>query len=184
MRSLRLAILFVLFQQLAFAQPPATDVPTADQVMKAAFEQAGRQKKNVLLMFHASWCGWCHRMDTSLNDPAVKKFFDDNYVITHLVVDESPANKNLENAGANEVRTKYHGDGSGIPFWLVFDKDGKLLADSKLRANNEGPEGGNNIGCPANPEEVTYFVEILKKTSKITDPQLTIIAERFRKNAN
>ncbi len=184
MRSIILSILFVLVHQMAFAQPSVAEVPTADQVMKSALVQAAKEKKNVILMFHASWCGWCHRMDSSLNDPTVKKFFDDNYVITHLVVDESAANKNLENIGANELRTKYHGNGTGIPFWLVFDKDGKLLADSKLRTNNEGLEGGNNIGCPANPAEVTYFLEILKKSSKLTDPQLSIIAERFRKNAN
>ena len=184
MRFTGLSILFILIQQISFAQPSVVDVPSADKVMKTAFEQAVKEKKNVLLMFHASWCGWCHRMDSSLNDPAVRKFFDDNYVITHLVVDESPANKNLENAGANEIRTKYHGDGIGIPFWLVFDRYGILLADSKIRKNNEGPEAGINIGCPANPEEVTSFVEILKKTSKITDPQLSIIAERFKKNAN
>jgi hypothetical protein len=130
-------------------------------------------------MFHASWCGWCHRMDSSLLDPSCRKFFDDNYVIRHLVVDETDY-KNLENPGANEMRTKYKGDGQGIPFWLVFDKDGKLLFDSKLRKDANDP--GNNIGCPASAEEVAYFIEILKKTSKLNSEQLAVISTRFRKN--
>lgn len=184
MRLSGLILLFVFLQNTAFAQPAASDVPTADQVMRSALTQAAKEHKNVILMFHASWCGWCHRMDSSLNDPSVKKFFDDNYVITHLVVDESPANKSLENAGAYEFRTKYHGDGVGIPFWLIFDKAGNLLADSKIRNNGENEAGGNNIGCPANKEEVAYFLDLLRKTSKLKEDQLVLIAERFCKNAN
>ena len=184
MRSIGLSILFAFILQYCAAQTPAVNTPSAEMVMKTALAQAAKENKNVILMFHASWCGWCHRMDSSLNDASVKKFFDDNYVITHLVVDETAALKSYENAGANELRTNYHGDGIGIPFWLVFDKNGKLLADSKIRKETDGPAGGNNIGCPANADEVAYFLEILKKTSTLNDQQLAIIAERFRKNAN
>lgn len=157
-------------------------VASADAIMKDAYQLAAKEKKNVFVMFHASWCVWCHKMDTSMNDPACKKFFNDNYIIRHLVVDESKANKDLENPGADEFRKKYYGDGHGIPFWLVFDKDGKLLADSKIRGEGDGPEKGQNTGCPATEEEVTYFIEVLKKTSRITSSQLAIIKQRFRKN--
>ncbi|MBK7374589.1 MAG: hypothetical protein IPJ02_03205 [Chitinophagaceae bacterium] len=52
-----------------------------------------------MLIFHASWCGWCHKMDTSLNDISVKRFFDDNFVITHITVLESKGKERLENPG-------------------------------------------------------------------------------------
>lgn len=117
-----------------------------------------------------------------MNDPACKKFFEDNYIIRHLVVDESKDKLALENPGAKELRTKYHGDGQGIPFWLVFDKEGNLLSDSKMRGKMEGPEKGANTGCPATEKEVAYFVEVLQKTSKLTGEQLEIIRKRFRKN--
>ena len=161
------------------AQPTAQ---TADEILRTASEKAAKENKNVFVMFHASWCGWCHKMDYSLNDPACKKFFDDNYVICHLVVDESKDKKNLENPGAAELRTKYYGDGQGIPFWLVFDKDGKLLADSKKRKEGAAADTGDNIGCPATEEEVTNFVSILKMTSRLKDDQLAIIQKRFREN--
>lgn len=172
---------FVLMAPNARAQPaPAAE--SAETIMKSAFKTAAKEKKNVLVMFHASWCGWCHRMDTSLNDPACKKFFDDNFVIRHLVVDESKDKKQLENPGADDMRRQYHGEGQGIPFWLIFDKDGKLLADSKIHKEGEVPEGGQNIGCPATAEEVNYFIELLKKTSKLSPEQEEKIRIRFRKN--
>ena len=158
------------------AQPMA---PSANDILKEAYQQAAKENKKVFIMFHASWCGWCHKMDNSMNDPACKKFFDDSYVIRHLVVDEAKDKKGLEN---NELRTKYNGDGVGIPFWLLFDKDGKLLSDSKMRKEGEGPEKGDNIGCPASEKEVASFIEILKKTSSINNDQVEIVRKRFREN--
>lgn len=159
-----------------------SQVASADAIMKEAYQLAAKEKKNVFVMFHASWCGWCHKMDSSMNDPACKKLFDDNYVIRHLVVDEVKAKKDLENPGANELRKKYFGEGEGIPYWLVFDKEGKLLADSKMRADGDGPERGQNTGCPATVEEVAYFIGVLKKTSRLNDADLSIIQKRFRRN--
>ena len=123
-------ITFLLFLSVTLAAQ--TSPSSADHILKEACQQAAKEKKNVLIIFHASWCGWCHKMDSSLNDKSCKKFFDDNYVIRHLVVDESKDKKDLENPGAYELRTKYHGDDEGIPFWLIFDKEGNLLADSQI----------------------------------------------------
>jgi thiol-disulfide isomerase/thioredoxin len=170
--------LVVCLSLAAWAQDPLS----ADAVMSEAYAAAKAGNKKVFVMFHASWCGWCHKMDAAMNEAGMKKFFEDNFVIRHLVVLESEAKKNLENPGAQEMMKKYHGDKSGIPYWLVFDADGKLLADSKLRAEGEGPEKGNNVGCPAAEEEVAYFVEVLKKTTKLTESELSLIAQRFRKN--
>lgn len=156
--------------------------PSADKILKEAYQQANKENKNVFIIFHASWCVWCHKMDTSMNDPSCKKFFDDNYIIRHLVVSESKDKKQLENPGAEELKNKYNGEGHGIPFWLIFDKDGKLLADSKMRGVGDGPEKGENAGCPATEKEVAFFIEILRKTSRLGQAELEIISKRFRKN--
>jgi len=150
--------------------------------MKEAFTIAKKQKKKVLVMFHASWCGWCHKMDTSLNDASVKKLFDVNFVIRHLVVLESKGKVNLENPGAVEMLTKYGGKDEGIPYWLIFDQDEKFLADSRMRATINGVEKLQNTGCLASKEEVEYFIEVLKKTTALSDGQLEKIRARFRKN--
>lgn len=155
---------------------------SADEILKEAFTVAKTTNKKVVVMFHASWCGWCHKMDTSLNDPAVKKFFDDNFVIRHLVVFESKGKQNLENPGALAMLTKFEGQDQGIPFWLIFDKDEKFLFDSRMKATVNGVEKLQNIGCPASKEEVDYFIEILKKTTQLKEDQLEKIRVRFRKN--
>ena len=155
---------------------------SAEMIMREAFVSAKTQNKKVLVMFHASWCGWCHKMDTSLKDASVKKYFDDNFVIRHLVVFESKGKENLENPGALEMITKYEGKDQGIPFWLIFDKDENFLADSRMKTTINGVEKLQNTGCPATKAEVDHFIEILRKTTLLKDDELEKIRIRFRRN--
>lgn len=175
-------LLLSLVSVKAYTQAPPL---TADQILKEAYAEAAFNHKKVIIIFHASWCGWCHRMDSSMNDASCKKYFDENFVVRHLVVDESKDKKELENPGANELRTKYHGDGIGIPFWLIMDDKGNLLADSKMRAAGAGLDApGDNMGCPAQPNEVAYFIATLKKITKLSTAQELALKTRFEKNAH
>ncbi len=175
----------ILLSALPFAIQAQMAPPSAQEVMENAFQQASKENKNVFVIFHASWCGWCHRMDSSMNDAVCKKYFDDNYVIRHLTVDETKDKKNLENPGANEFRKKYGGDGEGIPYWIIFDAKGNLLADSRFREDgNVNGKPGENSGCPATEKEVTYFIKVLKQTSKLSAEDEAVVAKRFRENAN
>ena len=173
-----LFILMVLFLTAGLmGQEPA---PTAQSIMDAAYKKATLENKKVFLMFHASWCGWCHRMDSLMTKTDCKSLFEDNFVIEHLVVQESAKKKNLENPGAQEMLVKYKGDKSGIPYWLVFNSKGKLLADSRMKTKSkEGKTVLANTGCPATEEEVAYFRSVLDKTTKLTAQDLDLIAERF-----
>jgi len=156
---------------------------SVDEIMGQALQQAATEKKNVLIIFSASWCGWCHKMDSSINDKRCKKLFEKNYVIRHLVVDERRDKKNLENPGADDFRIKYNGDNQGIPFWLIFDKNGTLLADSQFRAEGASLDTrGPNVGCPVSETEVAKFTDILKKTSHLKKSELATIGRRFRQN--
>jgi len=145
---------------------------SASVVMKKAYEQASKENKKVFLIFHASWCSWCKKMEQKMADPSCKDFFEKNYVIVHLDVLERQGNKQLENPGAFDLLKKYNGDKSGIPFFLIFDKDGKLLEDS-FDANSQ------NLGCPASKEEVDEFVRMLKATSALNDEELQVIYNLF-----
>lgn len=160
-------------------------MPTADAVLQKAYAQAAKENKNVLVMFHASWCGWCKKLDASLNDPSCKMMFDKNYVITHLDVYEHKGKENLENPGALALLTKYHGTDQGVPYFFIFDPKGNLLADSKMRPNGGAPGSeapGDNVGCPSEDKEVDFFADVLKKTSTLNTKDLDVIKTRFRLN--
>ena len=176
------AILFVGFAMLfalgSFAQKAT---PSAGVVLKAAYARAAKQDKMVLLMFHASWCGWCKKMDSSLLD--TKYIFDKNFTIEHLTVQESKGKEYLENPGAEELLQQYNGKGQGLPYWVILNKEGTLLFDSRLqKVQPDGTMKGNSIGCPATKEEVDYFISILKKTTSLDGDDLGIIQDRFRLN--
>ena len=165
----------------ANAQMPAP----AETVVKNATQLAQKSNRKVLLIFHASWCGWCHKMDSSLNDPGCKKYFDKNFVIEHLTVMESKGKENLQNPGALELMNKYDGKDQGLPYWVILDKDGKTLFDSQTRKMQpDGTVKGSNMGCPASADEVKVFINILKQTTKLDDTELTAISKRFRLNEN
>ena len=179
MKSIFLATLLIFSFSFSQAQKPAT----VDEVINTAYAKAKKENKKVFVKFSASWCGWCHKMDASLKEPAVEKYFNDNFVFVVLIVDESEEKKNLENEGADAFRKKLNGDGVGIPFWAVLDAKGNILGDSYMRtADQTAAEKGSNIGCPAKEEEVQAFIDVLKKTTKVSANQQVAIHNVFRKN--
>jgi len=143
----------------------------ASVVLEKAMAQAKKEKKNVFVMYHASWCGWCKKMEANMQNEAVKPFFDKNYVTTFLTVQERK-DKSLENPGADEILKKYKADKSGIPFWQIYDADGNLLADSF-------DSKGQNMGCPTTKEEVAEFTDKLKKSAALKEKQRQKIEEVF-----
>ncbi len=170
MKKSLLAILLLAFTSTLFAQQAAP----AEDILGPALYRAKQEKKNVMVIFHASWCGWCKKMDASLSDPTIKKYIDDYYVITHITVQESDGKKNLENPGGEALLQSYRAGSHGLPFFAIVDGNNKLLADSY------GKDG--NLGCPATKEEVDDFIKILSKSSSINKEGLKSIEKVFRKN--
>ena len=140
--------------------------------MKEAFAEAKKDNKNVMIIFKASWCGWCKRMIANVNNESVKDLFERNYVIRELDVLERADKKELENPGALDLLKQYKADKSGIPFFLIYDAEGKLLT-------NGFDDEGQNLGCPASEEEVAIFIDKLKETSHLTEGEVVAIREVF-----
>ena len=170
MKQLISIITFIFLSNLCLAQA----VPNSGTIMAAAYKKAAKENKNVFVIFHASWCGWCKKLDASMNDVTTKKYFDDNYVIVHLTVQENPVNKKLENKGADLFLAKYKGEKAGLPFFLIMDKKGMKLGDSFVN--------GENLGCPASAKEVESFIVLLNKSSKVRG-DLQAVVTRFMQNA-
>ena len=156
---------------------------TAGKIMDDASKLASKEGKSVMIVFHASWCGWCKKFEASVSDPSCKAFFEKHFIIRYLDILERGDKKTIENPEAIEVYNKYGGQGGGIPFFLIFDKNKTLISDSKIRAAGDGPEKPlQNMGCPATEDEADAFIKILEKATKITDAEKSAIMERFKKN--
>lgn len=163
-----LIIAGLLLCQLNFAQEKA------DVILKKALTEAKAENKNVLLMFHASWCKWCHTMENNMKLPETKPVFEKKFVTAYVDVQEMGEKKKLENPGGEALMNKYKGKDAGLPFWLILSPGGKVLADSF----NDKKE---NLGCPSTAEEVDVFLAKLKKSSKMNDNELQAVKKAFVK---
>lgn len=163
-----LGLLF--FQTVSIAQ-----TPSAVAILKPVYNKAAKTNKKVLLIFHASWCGWCKKMDASLTDATIKAAIDRNFEIAHLTVYENDAKKDLENPGGLALLTKLGGADQSLPYWFVLDAQGNKLANSEFAPHK-------NAGCPSAEAEVAYFIKVLQQTGTFTPAELEKIKLRFRKN--
>jgi len=147
----------------AFAGPPSSDKVLAEAKAKASAEQ-----KAIFVHFGASWCGWCKRLDAFLDRKDVKPVFEKYFVPVKLVVQEREKDKALENPGADAFLAKLGGP-SGLPYAAFLDSKGTLIANSKNGL-------GNNIGFPAEPDEIDCFVQMMKKAApKMSEDDLSVI---------
>ena len=165
--ALRTLVVLVFAAALVTSVAAQVQPPPAKAVLSDAVKTASAEKKNVLIHFGASWCSWCKRLDQMLESEEVGKLFHDNYVITHLTIQESKDKVALENPGAQEMVNEAGASGSGVPVYIFFDSEGNRLATSLAMPD------GKNIGHPATPEEIQAFDRLLEKTA----PRMTA-AER------
>lgn len=153
------------------------DPKPAAEVLATAYEKARAEKKTVFLIFHASWCGWCKKMDAFMELKEFKPIFDKHYVIVHLDVMEAPEKKNLENPGGMEVLKSLGGEESGLPFFAILDPDGKVVVNSLREVDGKKNDPKMNTGHPVAPEEVAWFMEMLKRSSKMDQADTKAIHE-------
>lgn len=162
-------VLFAVLTALpALAQAaPADAGATADEVMAHAKTQAAAEHKNILLVFGASWCINCRLFDKFLADPAIHPIMDKAFVFVDMNTGEHASDKKHANLpGGEKLQSSLGGKDAGWPYIVMLTPTGKLLADAN-RPANLGHEG--NIGYPAAPYEIDWFIEMLKRS----DPALT-----------
>lgn len=130
--------------------------PSAEQVLAEAKSKASAEHKAIFLHFGASWCIWCKRLEAFLDRQDIKPVFEKYFVPITLVVQENDKNKSLENPGADKLLTQLGGP-SGLPYSAFLDSEGSLIVNSK--------RDGQNIGYPSQPQEIDWFVQMMKKAA-------------------
>jgi len=150
--------------------PAATSLPSADDVMTQAKTKAAAEHKNILLVFSASWCGPCHLFEAFLHDPATGSIMDKNFVTARLDVGERPGDKrHSDSPGAEAFRSSLHGAQAGYPFIVMLDPTGKVIVNSNRPVN--GNAVGENVGYPALPVEIDWFMKMLHQAAPAISPQ-------------
>jgi thioredoxin-related protein len=144
---------------------------SAQIILKAAVAEAQSSKKNIFLIFHATWCSWCKRLETALNDPEIKTLIDTNYIIVMLDVNERGDKiQTHENPAGQKLMSGFGGNNAGLPFIVFLNGTGKMIANSNVMPKRQ------NIGYPGSKEEIAAFVKLLKKTAlRLTSKQRDVI---------
>ena len=140
LRSLSLLLLFCTLTRAAPEYPemgPDVFDPKSDghAQIAAALTTAKAAQKNVLLMFGANWCIWCHRLHhTFKTEASVAKNLRENYVL--VLIDSNWRHGEKRNA---DINLRY-GDPlrEGLPVFVVLDENGKPLTTQESGALEDG----------------------------------------------
>lgn len=178
--SLLLAASFFVTPQLGysiFASPfaaldarPASVLPSADDVIAQAKTRAAAERKNILLVFSASWCGPCRQFEALLDDPKTGPIMSQYFVVARLDVGERPADKrHSDSPGGEAFRASLDGASAGYPFIVLLDPAAKVIVNSYRPI--KGHATGENIGYPAVPEEIDWFMKMLQQGAPAMSPK-------------
>ncbi len=178
MKFLIISLLFVLNNGVLIAQKKQS----AQSLITTAIAKAKKENKKVFIKYTASWCGWCHQMQNAMTDSTTKKIFSQHYIVLPIDVLETPQKKELETPGGDSTMAAHGGAESGLPYWVILNDTGNVIANSNEKKDDQPLTGkGENVGCPAQKNEIDYFLKVLKATSTLNEKELQIIKKRFEK---
>jgi hypothetical protein len=135
----------------------------AEEVMAKVESQAAAEHKNILLSFSASWCVNCRLFDKFVADPAIHPILDKVFVFADLDTGELATDTHHANLpGGEKLLASLGGKDNGYPYIAMLDAKGNPIVNC-LRPVGNGR--GENIGYPFVPNEVDWFMEMLKKAA-------------------
>ncbi|HVN47851.1 MAG TPA: thioredoxin family protein [Bacteroidota bacterium] len=179
MKKIIFPIVLLLVHSTMVTAGQSVKPDSAQAILRAAVEQANASHKTVLVMFHASWCSWCRRLDAALMSPELQSIIKEHFVLTHIdVMERKEKIDSLENPGGVALMKTWGGEKSGLPFLVFLDVRGNKAGDSNVMPDHQ------NIGYPGSEEEIAAFVLLLKKNApRITEQQLVQITTYLEQHA-
>jgi len=182
-KTSRVIIVIFALSTVAFA----AKLPSADKILTEAKGKAGAEKKNVMLVFESSWCPPCQQFDKFVNDPQVRPIFERYFVLATIAVGEEIAgNASKNNPGGEELLVKFggvkHSGDTGVPFIFIIDPNGTIVATSERPI--AGQNTGENVGYPTEPEEIDWFLKMMKKGAPaLTEEEARTVEDWLRRHS-
>lgn len=139
---------------------------SSKELLAKASQDGIKSRKNVLVIFHASWCSWCHRFDKFLDTTEEGKIVKSGLEIVHVTVMENAKEEKLnENEGGLDLMAQLGGKNAGLPFMAILDaKTGKMITNSMYTPI--GKTKATNTGYPGEPAEIAHFNKMLELGAK------------------
>jgi thioredoxin-related protein len=159
----------------------AQERPSAVRVLATAKAAAVEQHRNIFLVFGASWCAPCREMEVFMKDREIRPILEKYFVIADLnIQEERGKHPELNSPGAEKLVAEFGGESGGVPFIVFLDEQGQLLINSNRPST--GKPNGENIGYPALPVEIDWFMTMLQKTlPTLTKPDARTIENWLRR---
>ncbi len=124
---------------------PSLDVKAE---LKKAFITAKKENRNILMMFGANWCPWCHKLHNLFdNNKEIKDYLKKHFIL--ILVDVGEDRKKPIN---QDIVKKARVGGLGYPSLAVLNYKGQLLVAQS--------SGILEKGKAHNPEKVLNFLKI------------------------
>jgi len=184
MRWIQRAVALVLL--VTASSLAAQDPPPAERVLADAKVQAAHQHKNIFLIFEASWCEPCKQLEAFIEAPGIHSILEKHFVIARVSIGEEygdPPKPNSPGSGKLLVELGGAGGGEGdVPFIVLLDAKRKFIINSNRPVKGKAEVEG--IGYPTEPEEIDWFMTMLKKGApSLTKDDAQVIEAWLRKGA-
>ena len=166
----RRSVGLIIVSIFAVASVAAEKPPRAEEIFAGARAQAAEQHKNVFIIFGASWCGPCHELESFLANTQVNPIIAKHFVIARVTIaEEFGGNPKLNNPGGEKLFRKLGGEWGKVPFFAFVDPEGELIINSRKPAKKKGDSG--DIGFPTEPDEIDWFLTMLRKGAPGLSPE-------------